>query len=938
MPTKIPSIKSLGFDAIGLAILFCFGLIAANNLEAAGSAASPQWQRERILLDEGWRFYKYASAAQADQLIYEVRPQVTDVQDGQPADAKPTAAEVVQAQQEVLKPWILPTANPFIQDAALHHKRPKGSPGEKFPLVQSTFDDSTWETVRVPHDWAIAGPFMAGEKSEVGGGMGRLPSPGVAWYRKRLDIPNSDAGRSIFLDVDGAMSYAMVWLNGHLVGGWPYGYASWRLDLTPYIEPGGKNLLAIRLDNPPHSSRWYPGGGLYRNVWLTKTHPVHVAHWGTYVTTPEITRTHALANFKISLENQSERDAALEVTTDIYKLDGQGIKVRGLIARIAPHALTLPAGSATLVESAAVIPNPSLWGPPPNQQPNLYVAETFIKQGDVVIDQYESRFGIRKLRLDAERGLFVNDEHIYIQGVNHHHDLGALGAAFNYRAAERQLQMLQEMGVNAIRMAHNPPAPELLELTDRMGFLVVNEIFDSWAMKKTPLDFHRIYPDWSEADLRAFIRRDRNHPSVIIWGVGNEVGEQYTEQAGAEVARRLQRIAEEEDPTRATAVAMNYAKPQMPLPAVMDTISLNYQGEGIRDAPAYADLEGIRTPPQYPAFRKRYPDKLIFSSENAAAVSSRGEYLFPVTPEISAPVRDGLGGDPKSLQVSSYELYTAPFGASADKVFASQEQHPFVAGGFVWSGWDYLGEPTPYYQARSSYFGVIDLAGFKKDRFYLYQSHWRPDEPNAHILPHWTWPERVGQVTPVHVFTSGDEAELFLNGKSLGRKKKGKFEYRLRWDDVEYSPGELKVVAYKKGAEWVTNAVHTSGAATGLQALPDRSAIRPDGLDLSFITIKVVDKDGHLVPRAKNHLKFILEGPGEIVATDNGDAASLVSFKSHERNAFNGLCLVIVRAKPGQEGNIKIKVAAEGLVMGEAIIAAGQNLAPRVSPTSEAEE
>ncbi len=340
------------------------------------------------------------------------------------------------------------------------------------------------------------------------------------------------------------------------------------------------------------------------------------------------------------------------------------------------------------------------------------------------------------------------------------------------------------MGTNAIRMAHNPPAPELLELTDKMGFLVVNEVFDVWERKKRPLDFHLIFPDWHEQDLRALIRRDRNNPSVIMWSFGNEVGEQYTEEEGAALANRLHNIVKEEDTTRPTTASMNYAKPHMPFPGSMDVISLNYQGEGIRDAPAYADLQGIRTSPLYPAFHEAFPDKVILSSENAAALSSRGEYLFPVAEGISAPVRDGLGGDPKTKQFSAYELYTAPFGSSADKVFGSLDRHPYVAGGFVWSGWDYLGEPTPYYEARSSYFGVIDLAGFKKDRFYLYQANWRPDFPMAHILPHWTWPERVGEVTPVHVFTSGDEAELFLNGKSLGRKKKGKYEYRLRWDEV----------------------------------------------------------------------------------------------------------------------------------------------------------
>ena len=358
---------------------------------------------------------------------------------------------------------------------------------------------------------------------------------------------------------------------------------------------------------------------------------------------------------------------------------------------------------------------------------------------------------------------------------------------------------------NAIRMAHNPPAPELLRLTDRMGFLVVNEIFDVWKRRKTPLDFHLIFPDWHEQDLRALVRRDRNSPSIIMWRYGNEVGEQYTGEEGAALSGRLHEITRVEDPTRFTTTSMNFAKPDTPMPATMDVISLNYQGEGIRNAPAYSHLRGITTPPLYPAFREAFPGKVIISSENAAALSTRGEYLFLVTSEDSAPVAYGAGGDPVRQFVSAYELYTAPFGSSSDKVFASLERHPYVAGGFVWSGWDYLGEPTPCYNSRSTHYGIIDLAGFKKDRFYLYQSHWRPELPVAHILPHWNWPERMGRITPVHVFTSGDEAELFLNGRSLGRKKKEEDEYRLRWDDVAYEPGELKVVAYRKGETWAEN-------------------------------------------------------------------------------------------------------------------------------------
>jgi beta-galactosidase len=372
-------------------------------------------------------------------------------------------------------------------------------------------------------------------------------------------------------------------------------------------------------------------------------------------------------------------------------------------------------------------------------------------------------------------------------------------------------------------------------------------------------------------------------------------------------------IAHQEDPTRPATASMNSAKPDSPFAATVDVVSLNYQGEGIRDSPAFAGFSGNRTPPQYPAFRERFPDKAILSSESAAAYSTRGAYLFPVEAGISAPVRDGSGGDSKARQVSAYELYTADFGSSADKVFASLDRNPYVAGEFVWSGWDYLGEPTPYSASRSSYFGIIDLAGFKKDRFYLYQSHWRPDLPMAHILPHWTWPERIGQVTPVHVFTSGVEAELFLNGKSLGRKKRGEYEYRLRWDDVVYEPGELKVVAYKNGREWASDTVRTAGAPARLVLSADRSKIRADGADLSFVTVRVVDQSGIMAPRAKDRIQFAIDGPGEIVATDNGDPTDFEPFPSPSRNAFNGLALVVVRAQAGTAGTIRLSAKSGAL-------------------------
>jgi beta-galactosidase len=895
-------------------------------LAGSGALATDASPRERVLLEEGWRFHKGDPEDFAATLDYDVRPEITRSADGKAADTRPEQAIRIPAGSKyVLKPWILPTGNAFLRDKTRWHVRPPGNPGGDHPFVQADFNDSTWLPVTLPHDWAIAGPFLTDGPY---GGMGRLPSWGIGWYRRKLDIPAGDQGRSVFLDIDGAMSYSAVWLNGKLVGGWPYGYNSWRVDLTPYVVPGGVNQLAIRLDNPPDSARWYPGGGLYRNVWLTKTQPVHVAQWGTYVTTSQVSKQTAAVQLEVSVDNDAAASAQVDIVTAIHTLDEAGARIGAEVARIALVSVDVEAHGSARVTASTTLSQPRLWGPPPTQKPNRYVAVTTLSRDGEVVDRYETPFGIRALRFDPNTGVHINGERIVIQGVNNHHDLGALGAAFNRRAAERQLEMLREMGANAIRMAHNPPDPQLLELTDRMGLLVVDEIFDSWETKKTPLDFHLIFSDWHEQDLRAMLRRDRNHPSVILWSVGNEVGEQYTGKEGAAIGRRLHDIAREEDPSRPTTASMNWAKPDMPFAAVFDVVNLNYQGEGIRQDPEFEGTDRIRTPPQYPGFHQRFPDKTILSSETASTLSSRGVYLFPVSDKVSAPVRDGRGGDSKTRQVSAYELHAVDFGSTPDKVFASLDHHPYVAGEFVWTGFDYLGEPTPYYDSRSSYSGIIDLAGFPKDRFYLYQSRWRPDLPMAHLLPHWTWPGREGQVTPVHVFTSGDEAELFVNGQSQGRKKKGPFEYRLRWDAVVYQPGELRVQAYREGRPWASATAHTAGIPARLDAHADRHAVRADGKDLAFVTVRVLDAHGRSVPTADPRIRYRVDGPGEIIATDNGDPTDMTSFASHERNAFNGLGLVVVRSLPGRTGTITLRAEAASLQSTDAAIKSNAEAAP----------
>jgi beta-galactosidase len=858
------------------AAIVALGLIGSTAF-AAGSA-SP---RERISLDAGWRFAKDDPADAAGKLAY------TNIQD-----------------------WVEATGAEFTTNADLiAKKKPDGNPGGDISYAQSSFNDSQWRLLNLPHDWGIEGPF----KQEYPGETGKLPWWGVAWYRKHLEIPASDQGKKIYLAVDGAMAYATVWLNGQFVGGWPYGYASWQVDLTPCLKFGADNVIAIRLDNPTNSSRWYPGGGIYRNVWLVKTEPVHVAHWGTYVTTPEVNSKSATVKIQVKVDNDSDTDTSVSVKNEIFELAANGAKGKP-VASLTTNGVKISAHQFQTTEGQIAFKNPGLWS---IEKPQRYVVVTSIGQDGKPVDSYETPFGIRTIKFTADNGFLLNGRRVPLNGVCDHHDLGALGAAINTRALERQIQILKEMGGNAIRTSHNPPAPELLDVCDRLGMVVMDESFDCWEHGKTHNDYHLLFDDWHEKDWRAELHRDRNHPSIILWSIGNEINEQGNPSKHW-IAAELTAIAHEEDPTRPTSAACN-------------NIQAGYNGFQ-KDV----DVFGYNyKPTEYGKFRQANPSQPLYGSETASCISSRGEYFFPV----STNKADGKA----DFQMSSYDLYAPRWATTPDTEFKGQDEFPFVAGEFVWTGFDYLGEPTPYNgdlsnlinytdpaekaraekelqeigkirtPSRSSYFGIIDLAGFKKDRFYLYQARWCPDLPLAHILPHWNWPDRVGQATPVHVYTSGDSAELFLNGKSLGLKKKGQYEYRLEWNDVVYQPGELKVVAYKNGKKWATDVVKTTGPAAKLTLQADRDKIRADGQDLSFITITVVDKNGLLVPRSKNHIQFQIDGPGEIVVTDNGDATSFESFQAPERNAFNGLALVIVRAKPGQPGTITLTARADGL-------------------------
>jgi len=847
--------------------------LAASSFQT-GLAQETVSVRARLSFNEGWRFMKGDPGEVGDKLRY-----------------------------SAIKPWVVATGADFTTNAPA--PRPEGSLGEDVAYTQGAFDDAAWRSLNLPHDWGVEGAF----KQELPGNTGRLPWAGIGWYRKHFSVPAEDQGKQFRLEVDGAMAYAMVWLNGKYVGGWPYGYSSFCLDLTPFIKPGAENLIAIRLDNPPNSSRWYPGGGIYRNVWLLKTGPVHVGQWGAFVTTPEVTKTAAKVNVKVKVDNNSPGDAEVMVAADIYALDEHGKKTRAAVAAASPVALKVSANSSAACGLAAEIKSPALWG---IDKPSRYTAVTEIRQGGKVVDAYETPFGVRSIKFTPDNGFLLNGERVPINGVCDHHDLGALGAAINTRALERQVELLKEMGCNAIRTSHNPPAPELLEACDRLGMVVMDEAFDCWARQKTPNDYHLLFPDWHEKDLRMLVRRDRNHPCVILWSIGNEIPEQGS-QAGVRIGTELAGIVHSEDTTRpVTSACDNINSAFNGFQKVVDVFGYNYKPKG------------------YARAREANPELPLFGSETASTVSSRGVYTFPVAGPAGAAINQGRrrsgtnapaepppGLDVAAHHVSSYDLYYPPWATSPDAEFSGQEHNPSVAGEFVWTGFDYLGEPTPWGgqndPSRSSYFGIIDLAGLKKDRFYLYQAHWRPDFPMAHIVPHWTWPERVGQVTPVLVYTSGDEAELFLNGKSLGKRKQEKFEYRLRWDDAVYQPGELKVVAYKNGKRWAADTVKTAGPAARLELRAERDRITADGKDLSWATVTIADKNGVAVPRSKNHVHFEIEGPAEIAAADNGDPTSFEPFQAPEHDAFNGLALAIVRAKPGQAGAIKLTAKSDGL-------------------------
>jgi beta-galactosidase len=761
---------------------------------------------------------------------------------------------------------------------------PDGSIKEEPPaLERQDLDDAAWRRLDLPHDWGIEGPF----RMDLPSNTGKLPWAGIGWYRKHFNVSPDDRGKRFFIDFDGAMSHAKVWLNGQYLGEWPYGYASFRLEMTSHIRFDGENILAVRLDNPPNSSRWYPGGGLYRNVWLVRAAPVHVAHWGTFVTTPNVGKDSSTIRVRTEIDNQSGESAEIAVLLEIIESGKTAV-----VASAPEIRMRIPAGHTGTCETGVGIHSPKLWD---LKYPSLYCLKTSIRQNGRVVDTARTVFGIRTAEFTPEGGFLLNGRRVRINGVCNHHDLGPLGTAVNEKALERQIRILQEMGCNAIRTSHNPPAPELLDLCDRMGMVVLDEAFDCWEKGKVPNDYSTLFKEWHEKDIRAYVRRDRNHPCVIAWSSGNEIREQDTPI----LSQKLKDIIRSEDPTR-------------PITAGCDNPQAGFNG--FQNS---VDVFGYNYKPHlYAKFRAANPSKPLYGSETASCVSTIGEYFFPVSEDKAKGFFE--------MQVSSYDLYAPTWANIPDIEFEGQDRNPFVAGEFVWTGFDYLGEPTPYYDdtssSRSSYFGILDLCGFRKDRFYLYQARWRPDLPMAHILPHWNWPERVGKVTPVHVYTSGDEAELFLNGQSLGRKKKEPYHYRLRWDDVNYAPGELKVIAYRAGREWARDVVKTTGPAARLELSADRTALDADGRDLSFVTVKIVDKDGLMMPTARNLVRFKLNGTGALAAVANGDPTNHDSFQSEQCKAFHGQCLLIVRSAEGERGPIRVTAESEALTSGNILV------------------
>jgi len=777
----------------------------------------------------------------------------------------------------------------------------KFSKGDFQDAIKPGFDDSKWENVTIPHDWAIYGPFdkevdkqvvaivqnnenVATEKT---GRTGALPFIGVGWYRVTFDVPDFDTGKKVLLTFDGAMSEAQVFVNGQKVGEHPYGYSYFYFDITSYLKPEGGNLLAVKLQNLEKSSRWYPGAGIYRKVQLIVKNEISFANWGTFITTPYITGEVAKINIKTEIEGTGFRQfthflgSDLRVETEIQDANG-ALVARSKSTQVIDNNL----------EKVMALSNPKLWSP---ETPYLYSATLKLFRDNVFIDKQTIRFGVRKIEYLADKGFLLNEKVTKFKGVCLHHDLGPLGSAINTAALKRQLTILKDMGCNAIRSAHNMPSMEQLELCDEMGFMMIAESFDEWAKPKVKNGYNRFFNDWAEKDVENLVRATRNHPCIVMWSAGNEVPDQWGSE-GVKRAKWLQDIFHREDPTRPVTVGMDQVKATMEsgFGALLDIPGLNYRLHLYEEA------------------YEKFPQGFILGSETASTVSSRGVYKFPVVPVKNKQYDD--------MQCSSYDLEACSWSNVPDDDFVLQDDKPWVIGEFVWTGFDYLGEPTPYddfWPSRSSYFGICDLAGLPKDRYYLYRSRWNIEDETLHILPHWNWLGREGETTPVFVYTNYDSAELFVNGKSQGIQKKNnetpQNRYRLMWMDVKYEPGTIKVVAFDKlGKPVAEKEVRTAGKPNHLEISADKTSLSADGKDLAFLTVSVVDKDGNICPNAANQLNFKVTGAGSFRAACNGDATSLEMFHLPTMKTFNGKLVVLVQSSE-KAGAIDVEVSGNGL-------------------------
>ncbi len=775
--------------------------------------------------------------------------------------------------------------------------------GEATGAESLEFDDSEWRNVDLPHDWAIEGPFSKEYNARTGG----LPVHGTGWYRKVFTIDKKNIEKCISVEFDGAMSNSHVWINGHLVGNRPFGYLGFECDLTRYINYKGPNVIAVRLRPEDLSSRWYPGAGIYRNVRLKLNNKLHISQWGTTVTTPSISESQAEIHLTTNINNQYKEEQSAILFTSI--LDSEGNVLTGIKTNV-----VIQPGKTGMAKQELKIKNVNKWD---TDHPYLYTAVSQILQDDIIKDEYITEFGVREISFTCENGFLLNGKNTKFKGVCMHHDLGPLGTAVNYRATERQVEILKQMGANAIRTSHNPPSPELLQICDRLGMLVQVEAFDEWKIGKVKNGYNKYFEAWHNKDLRDMIRRDKNHPSIVMWSIGNEILEQNTPD-GWKITKKLNDICHEEDPTRPTTAGFNY------YPAPFTNKLANY-----------VDIVGLNYwPLNYQDVINKNPNLIVYGSETSSQTSSRGIYHHPIE----------FKEQHHTNQVSSYDAIVGPpWAYPPDVEFEQQELNPHSLGEFIWTGFDYLGEPTPYggednkshgswntdWPSRSSYFGPIDLCGLPKDRYYLYQSQWT-SKPMIHILPHWNWRGMEGQKIPVFAYTNCEEAELFLNGKSLGRKQKGKdltaipaefhgFEkglyhskYRLSWD-VPYQAGQLKVIGYNKGKAVTEKEINTAGDPYKIILEADRTTIKADDYDLSYITFCIEDKNGNLCPLADNRVQFTVSGQGNIEAIGNGDPTSLEVFKSDNRKAFNGFGMLIVRST-NTKGKIEIKASSDGLV------------------------